>query len=50
MVDMREIAKDESKPDTFGATLEGGDVLISGRHIFVGLSSRTNQQGLNALK
>jgi dimethylargininase len=29
------------------ATLEGGDILIAGRTIFVGLSSRTNQQGLD---
>ena len=31
------------------ATLDGGDVLQLGRHIFVGQSGRTNGAGLNAL-
>ena len=31
------------------ATLEGGDVLIAGRWVFVGLSSRTNQAGVDQL-
>lgn len=32
------------------ATLDGGDVLFTGREIFVGQSSRTNKQGLEILK
>ena len=32
------------------ATLDGGDVLNTGRHIFVGLSPRTNDNGVNCLK
>ena len=31
-------------------TLEGGDVLRMGRKLFVGLSSRTNQQGIEMLR
>jgi dimethylargininase len=31
-------------------TLEGGDVLRLGRKLFVGLSSRTNQQGIETLR
>ena len=31
------------------ATLEGGDVLRVGRHVLVGLSRRTNQDGVDAL-
>lgn len=31
------------------ATLDGGDVLFTGREFFVGLSSRTNQEGIDAL-
>ncbi len=31
------------------ATLEGGDVLVIGRRIFVGLSSRTNRAGFDQL-
>jgi dimethylargininase len=32
------------------ATLEGGDVLRVGRRLFVGLSTRTNQAGVEALR
>jgi dimethylargininase len=32
------------------ATLDGGDVLYTGRHIFVGISQRTNQQGIDMLR
>ena len=31
------------------ATIDGGDVLVVGRRVFVGLSSRTNRQGTEAL-
>jgi dimethylargininase len=31
-------------------TLEGGDVLIAGRHVFVGLSPRTNRDGASQLE
>ncbi len=30
-------------------TLDGGDVLFTGRELFVGLSSRTNEEGARAL-
>ena len=32
------------------ATIEGGDVLLFGNHIFVGLSKRTNQAGVDFLR
>lgn len=32
------------------ATLDGGDVLVIGRTIFVGLSTRTNTEGVDALR
>jgi dimethylargininase len=32
------------------ATIEGGDVLVAGRTLFVGLSSRTNVGGITALE
>ena len=32
------------------ATLDGGDVLILGKRIFVGRSKRTNQEGIESLK
>ncbi|KAI9262039.1 hypothetical protein BY458DRAFT_515225 [Sporodiniella umbellata] len=31
------------------ATLDGGDVLYTGKHLFVGLSNRTNQRGADVL-
>ncbi|MDX1378130.1 MAG: arginine deiminase family protein [Anaerolineales bacterium] len=31
------------------ATLDGGDVLVVGKHIFVGLSTRSNQDAINQL-
>lgn len=31
------------------ATLDGGDVLYTGKHLFVGLSLRTNQRGADVL-
>lgn len=34
----------------YPATIEGGDVLRVGRKIFVGLSPRTNLEGINALR
>eukprot|EP00961_Rhodomonas_salina_P003434 47799-Rhodomonas_salina.1 len=39
-----------AKADNADATMDGGDVLYTGRHCFVGLSSRTNHHGLEALK
>jgi len=35
---------------TGDATLEGGDVLVLGKRVWVGLSSRTNQQGASQLR
>jgi dimethylargininase len=32
------------------ATCDGGDVLLTGRHLFVGLSNRTNQEGADFLQ
>lgn len=32
------------------ATVEGGDVLVHGKYIFVGLGERTNMEGVNFLK
>jgi hypothetical protein len=31
------------------ATVDGGDVLYTGRHVFVGLSERSNQEGVDFL-
>lgn len=31
------------------ATLDGGDVLYTGKHLFVGLSKRTNKRGAECL-
>ena len=36
--------------DFADATLDGGDVLFTGRHVFVGLSSRTNKAGVDVLR
>ena len=33
-----------------GATIDGGDVLWSGKELFVGVSSRTNAAGVQALQ
>jgi dimethylargininase len=43
VVDMRE-QRDQH------ATCDGGDVLFTGRHLFVGLSKRTNRGGLQVLE
>ncbi len=32
------------------ATMDGGDILFTGKHLFVGLSKRTNQCAINQLK
>jgi len=32
------------------ATIDGGDIVVSGRSLFVGLSPRTNQAGVDALR
>lgn len=32
------------------ATLDGGDVLYTGKHLLVGLSHRTNQRGADVLE
>lgn len=32
------------------ATMDGGDVLVAGRHVFVGLSSRTNREAVRQLR
>lgn len=42
VVDMRNMS------DT--ATCDGGDVLWTGRHVFVGLSERTNQEGVEVIR
>lgn len=34
----------------FPSTMDGGDVLYTGKHLFVGLSDRTNEHALNQLK
>lgn len=34
---------------TAPATLDGGDVLVAGRTVFVGVSSRTNREGIDQL-
>jgi dimethylargininase len=31
------------------ATLDGGDVLYTGKHLLIGLSHRTNQRGADVL-
>ena len=41
----RELARIEAP-----GTLDGGDVLVLDRHIFVGLSTRTNESGLQQLR
>ncbi|KAG1360405.1 hypothetical protein G6F62_000014 [Rhizopus arrhizus] len=41
------VRMDEIDPQ---ATLDGGDVLYTGEHLFVGLSHRTNQRGADVLK
>lgn len=33
-----------------GATIEGGDVLVHGDHVFVGISKRTNRDGFEFVK
>lgn len=35
--------------DSGGATLEGSDVLFTGREFFVGISSHTNRRGAEVL-
>jgi len=45
LVKYREIAHIQAP-----ATLDGGDVLVAGRRVFVGLSRRTNQAGAAALE
>ncbi len=32
------------------ATLDGGDVLVAGKHIFIGLSTRSNDHAINQLR
>ncbi|KAG0726068.1 N(G),N(G)-dimethylarginine dimethylaminohydrolase 1 [Chionoecetes opilio] len=54
VVYMREILKNELELPVIeitdkNATLDGGDVLFTGKEFFVGLSSRTNQAGACAL-
>lgn len=47
------VALDRYRPVSFirpPATLDGGDVLIVGRQVFVGLSSRTTEDGLAQLR
>ncbi len=34
----------------FPGTMDGGDILYTGKHLFVGLSERTNESALNQLK
>ncbi|CAL4073854.1 unnamed protein product [Meganyctiphanes norvegica] len=51
---MRSILKNElglqvSEIEDPAATLDGGDVLFTGKEFFVGLSGRTNQAGVSAL-
>lgn len=40
---------DAEGADSGGATLEGSDVLFTGREFFVGLSSHTNRGGAKVL-
>ena len=42
LLDMHEVTND--------AICDGGDVLFTGRHLFVGLSTRTNMAGVEVLK
>lgn len=43
IIDMRTVTPDDS------VICDGGDVLFTGRHLFVGLSNRTNQQAVDVL-
>ena len=36
--------------DSTGATVDGGDVLYTGTELFVGISNRTNQAGVDFLR
>ena len=36
--------------DLTGATVDGGDVLYTGTELFVGISNRTNQAGVDFLR
>lgn len=39
----------DEQGDSGGATLEGSDVLFTGREFFVGISSHTNRRGAEVL-
>ncbi|XP_061520321.1 LOW QUALITY PROTEIN: N(G),N(G)-dimethylarginine dimethylaminohydrolase 2 [Phycodurus eques] len=43
------VEMDGAPGDSGGATLEGGDVLFTGREFFVGISSHTNRKGAEVL-
>lgn len=43
------VEMDAEEADFRGATLEGGDVLFTGREFFVGVSSHTNRRGAEVL-
>eukprot|EP00527_Entomoneis_sp_CCMP2396_P006651 CAMPEP_0198145406 /NCGR_PEP_ID=MMETSP1443-20131203/23259_1 /TAXON_ID=186043 /ORGANISM="Entomoneis sp., Strain CCMP2396" /LENGTH=282 /DNA_ID=CAMNT_0043809047 /DNA_START=254 /DNA_END=1102 /DNA_ORIENTATION=- len=48
VVDMRTIGKNKNK--IFSAHCDGGDVMYTGRHLFVGLSDRTNYEGIKMIE
>ncbi|XP_076472142.1 N(G),N(G)-dimethylarginine dimethylaminohydrolase 1-like [Babylonia areolata] len=47
---LRSLGFQVDEMDDPAATMDGGDVLFTGKEIFVGLSSRTNKAGLDCLQ
>lgn len=43
------VEMDGEQGDSVGATLEGSDILFTGREFFVGISSHTNRRGAEVL-
>lgn len=43
------VEMDAEEADFQGATLEGSDILFTGREFFVGISSHTNRRGAEVL-
>ena len=43
------VEMDAQDADFQGATLEGSDILFTGREFFVGISSHTNRRGAEVL-
>jgi dimethylargininase len=50
VIDMRDMGNDDSVDESVLPCCDGGDVLYTGRHLFVGLSERTNKNGFRFLK